>query len=467
MKRRVVYIILGLLVVAAVGGVFVWQSQSQGEAPEVSRSTTVERGDLSVAVSASGKIKPEQRVNLTFEAPDRVAEVLIEVADEVQIGDVLARLDTRSLELQVEQSQAALASAEAQLAQVKAGPRPGEIEQAEANLRAAEARLSAAAANRDQVKGGPTEAQIAAAEAQVAAANTERELAQDAYDDIKEDGTQKEQANYDLYTAKKKLTAAQAELDRLLAGADTEELRAANADVWAAAAQRDAAQAQLDLLLAGPTEEDIADAEAKVAQAQTALELTELSLERATLEAPFDGVVSEVNVKAGEMAPTGRPAIVLLDPKSFHITISVDEMDVAQLSEGQSAEVVPDAFPEVLITGAVESIAPIATLEGGVVAYDVVIALAPTEVPIRTDMTANTTIWVEELTDVLKIPTWVVRVDRDTGQTYVHRRAGQNIERVDVELGARYEGAVQVLAGLSEGDELVWLDQPALGFGAR
>lgn len=467
MKRRVVYIILGLLVVAAVGGVFVWQSQSKGEAPEISRSTTVERGDLSVAVSASGKIKPEERVNLAFEAPDRVTEVLVEVADEVKAGDVLARLDTRSLKLQVEQSKAALASAKAQLAQVKAGPRPGEIEQAEANLSAAEANLSAAAANRDQVKGGPTKAQIAAAEAQVAAANTERELAQDAYDDIKEDGTQKEQANYDLYTAKKKLTAAQAELERLLAGADVEELRAANADVWAASAQRDAAQAQLDLVLAGPTEEDIADAEAQVAQAQAALELAELSLERATLEAPFDGVVSEVNIKAGEMAPTGRPAIVLLDPKSFYITISVDEMDVAQLLEGQSAEVVPDAFPETLITGVVESIAPIATLEGGVVAYDVVIALTPTEAPIRTDMTANTTIWVKELTDVLKIPTWIVRVDRDTGQTYVHRRVGQQIERVDVELGVRSEGAVQVLDGLSEGDELVWLDQPAFDFGSR
>jgi len=84
MKRRAVYIILGLLVVAAVGGVFVWQSQSKGDEPEISRSTTVERGDLSVAVSASGKIKPEQRVNLAFEVPNRVAEVLVEVADEVK-----------------------------------------------------------------------------------------------------------------------------------------------------------------------------------------------------------------------------------------------------------------------------------------------------------------------------------------------------------------------------------------------
>jgi multidrug efflux pump subunit AcrA (membrane-fusion protein) len=65
---------------------------------------------------------------------------------------------------------------------------------------------------------------------------------------------------------------------------------------------------------------------------------------------------------------------------------------------------------------------------------------------------------VEELTDVLRIPTWAVRVDRDTGGTYVHRRTGDEIERVEVELGVRYEGVAQVLSGLSAGDEIVRLD---------
>ncbi|RLC85913.1 MAG: hypothetical protein DRI79_10740, partial [Chloroflexi bacterium] len=78
-----------------------------------------------------------------------------------------------------------------------------------------------------------------------------------------------------------------------------------------------------------------------------------------------------------------------------------------------------------------------------------------TDAPIRADMTANATIVVDELTDVLMIPTWVVHVDRDTGQTYVHRQAGDGIERVDVELGVRYEGRAQVLSGLSEGDVVI------------
>jgi multidrug efflux pump subunit AcrA (membrane-fusion protein) len=83
-------------------------------------------------------------------------------------------------------------------------------------------------------------------------------------------------------------------------------------------------------------------------------------------------------------------------------------------------------------------------------------------------MTANAAITVQELSDCLLIPTWVVRIDSDTGQTYVHRRVGDQFERVDVTLGARSEGVAQVLDGLSEGDALVRLPESSpFGFGGN
>jgi HlyD family secretion protein len=467
MKRTALYVILGAVVVLAVVGGFVWRSRSTAQLEEQEvRSAVVERGTMFVAVSASGSIEPQTRVGLAFEVPGQLAEVLVEVGDLVDVGDELARLETRQLALQVQQAQATLALAEAQLAQLQAGPRPAEVAAAEANLQAVQAQLSAAVANRDEIEGGVGAAQIASAEAQVASARLELEVAQDRYDTIAEEGTQKEQANYQLYTAKQAFAAAQAELDKLLAGADEDEVRAARAEVGAASAQRDAAQAQLDLLLAGTPEEQIADAEAQVAQAQAALELAELSLRQAVLRAPFDGIVAGVNISAGERASVGSPAVELLDTSGFRIVVSVDEIDVGRLSEGKTAQVTLDAFPDALITGTVESIASIPMLEGGVVYYDVAIELAPTDVPIRADMTANATIVVEELADVLTIPTWVVRVDRDAGQAYVHRKAGDEVERVDVVLGVRYEGVVQILDGLSEGDEIVWVPESTL-FGLR
>ena len=149
------------------------------------------------------------------------------------------------------------------------------------------------------------------------------------------------------------------------------------------------------------------------------------------------------------------------------MTVGVDEMDVGWLAVGQTAQVTLDALPDVEITGRVERIAPAATVDaGGVVYYDTIIELDPTDVAIRADMTANVTIVVEELTDVLMIPTWVVRVD-DAGQTYVNQQVGDEIVRVDAELGVRHGGFAQVLNGLSEGDEAIWVQESSFGFGPQ
>jgi multidrug efflux pump subunit AcrA (membrane-fusion protein) len=82
-------------------------------------------------------------------------------------------------------------------------------------------------------------------------------------------------------------------------------------------------------------------------------------------------------------------------------------------------------------------------------------------------MTANATVVVEELTDVLRIPTWVVRIDRETGQTYVERRTLDGTEQADIELGVRYEGMAHVLSGLEEGDVLVLRPDEAFDFENR
>jgi len=360
--------------------------------------------------------------------------------------------------------------------------------------------VSAAAANRDQLEDGADDAQVAAAEADLASAITQQKIADDRHEATMRcfsfslpagepvtlpDGTvitlterleetfcpalgvPEEQARYSLRAADAGLAAARLRLDELLAGPDAEQVRAARANVWSASAQRDAVQAQLDLLLEGATDEQVAAAEAGVEQARAALQQSELSLEQATLSAPFDGVVAAVNVTSGEIAST-LPAITLVDTSSFHVAVSVDEIDVGRLAEGQSADVTLDAFPDVVVPGVIERIAPAATLEGGVVYYDVVVELGRTDVAVRAGMTANASIVVDELADVLTIPTWVVRVDRSAGQTYVQRRtADGDVERVDVVLGVRREGVAQVLGGLAEGDEVVWVQDDPFDFEPR
>lgn len=491
MKRKTLYVIFGIVVIAAVAGGLIWRSRQQSAraARENLRSAVVERGDMLVTVSASGQIKPAKQANLSFEAGGQIAEVLIEVGDEVQAGDVLVRLDAERPILEADRAKANLAAAEAQLAKLRAGAQKEEVEANEANLRAADAQLGAAAAERDQVAAGPGQPQIAAAEAEVASALTEQKKAYDFHektmecftfkiskgDPIKELpngdvitatesiereicpllGVPEEQARYRLEAANEALEAARARLEEVKDGANQDQLRAAQANVASAASQRDAAQAQLDLLLEGATEEQITAAEGRVDQARASVRQAELAVEQTVLEAPFHAIVGTVHVSTGEQASVGLPAVTLVDASGFHVNVAVDELDVGRLKEGQTVRLTFDALPDARVTGTVQRIATAAGVDGGVVTYEVHIDLEPTDAPIRADMTTNATVIVEELTDVVKIPTWAVRVDRDTGHYYVNRRTGEDLERVDVRLGIRSEGVAQVLDGLAAGDEVV------------
>ena len=475
MKRFLGWLLVIVLLVVALGATFgrpwlseqpwmAWVPWPDDEPEGEIRQTTVQRGDLHVTISATGNIEPHAQVALGFDLGGRVTEVLVEVGDKVRAGDPLARLDDQILLLQVEQAEAALEGARAQLDLIVEGARPEQIAAAEANLRAVQAQAAAASANVASLEGGATYGQIAAAQAQVAAAELGYNVALIAHDSLMSGdraggAREKERARDDLTIAETALVAARAGYYAVVAGADDDLIRAAEAAFTSTLAQGDAAQAQFDLLRAGATEEQIASVEAQVAQAQVALDAAQLMLDRAVLVTPFDGIIAASNLSVDGLVSPGIPVISLLDTSTLHLSIGVDEMDVRLLEGGQEAQVTLDALPNVEIKGTVERIAPEATLESGVVIYDVLVQLEPTSVPLRVDMTANATIAVAELSDVITIPTWVVRTDRETGQTYVLRQRGEAVERVNVRLGVRANGTVQVLEGVEEGDSLVLVQE--------
>ena len=126
--------------------------------------------ELVPIVSITGKIVPAAWAALSAQAGGQVLEVLVEPGDAVAAGDVVVRLDPTDAQLVVQQAEAALAAAQAQLALLKAGPRPEEVAAAEALVSAAQAAVSQAAAQRDQLAAGAIEAEVAAAQAGLTAA---------------------------------------------------------------------------------------------------------------------------------------------------------------------------------------------------------------------------------------------------------------------------------------------------------
>jgi HlyD family secretion protein len=189
-----------------------------------------------------------------------------------------------------------------------------------------------------------------------------------------------------------------------------------------------------------------------VEQARTALDVAELRLERSELMAPFDGVVAVVNAKAGELASNLTPAVVLLDPGQFHLDVTVDEVDVAQLSIGQAVTITVDALPGLSLSGRVDRLAPTGTIVGGVVNYAARLTLDSTDASLRAGMSATAEVVVAEVRDVVLVPNWAIRRDRRTGQAYASLKVGDGLIEAPIETGLRGEAYTEVLGGVKEGD---------------
>jgi HlyD family secretion protein len=193
-----------LMIVAAV--VYFWQQQEVG--PEY-RTAMIEKGEVVATVAASGTLTPVVSVQVGSQVSGQLKEVLVDFNSEVKRGQVIARLDPQSFEHRVQQSQADVDAAQAQLAMQRAaiGVQRAQVAQAEVNL--AEARrmlerkqelmnkgfISAAERDTAQAAYDAQREQVKAAQAQVSVAQASAGNAQAI---VKQRQAALAQANVDL-----------------------------------------------------------------------------------------------------------------------------------------------------------------------------------------------------------------------------------------------------------------------------
>jgi multidrug efflux pump subunit AcrA (membrane-fusion protein) len=355
----------------------------------------------SAQIVASGEVVPSQETHLGFPVSGRVEAVAVNEGDRVEAGQVLIVLETDLLEAGVAQAEAALAAARAQVALLKAGPRPEAMAVAEAQVAAAQNSVAQAELQQTGPDLGATQAEIKAAQAQVAAAMADQLVAEEIHEltmtcvDVEMPsgeekticpalGPMEEGARYGMEAANQAQVAAQAQLDALLGGANAE-VRVVEAGVQAAAAQRDGAQAQLETVQAGASAEEIAAAEGAVSQAEAALQVARAGLDQATLRAPSKqkgseaapvaGTVTALEVGPGESVMPGQVALTLVDLSDLRVeTIDLSELDVARVAPGQRASIFVEPLG-VTVGGRVVRLASQADMIGGDVVYVVVLEL--------------------------------------------------------------------------------------------
>ena len=184
----------------------------------------------------------------------------------------------------------------------------------------------------------------------------------------------------------------------------------------------------------------------------------EARLAERRLQAPFAGVVAEVNSKLGEYmtpSPPGvamPPVIDLIDDHCLYVSAPIDEVDAARLKVGQSARVLLDAMPGRDFAATVTRIAPyVKELEKQARTVEVEAALTalPTDVPLLIGYSADLEVEVTRATDELRM---AASSRADDGS--VLRLEGDKLVRVLPRWGVENWNWIEVAEGLAAGDQL-------------
>ncbi len=176
-----------------------------------------------------------------------------------------------------------------------------------------------------------------------------------------------------VQAAEKRVEQAKVQLEQLLAPPGENNVAQSQAGIDAAVANR-------SRLYPDPTGSSQKRANASIEQAQSALELAKLNREYAELRAPFEGIVSDVNVDPGDPGMGARAYdIKVVDMENLLVEVDISDVDIAKIEVGQEAIAVAEALPGTEYEGEVIYIAPLADVVGNVRTFRVKVKLEETQ----------------------------------------------------------------------------------------
>jgi len=333
---------------------------------------------------AEGRIEPIRSAKIAFNTSGMVSEVLVQEGQPVKQGDALIRLGGES-DTNYAAAQLELVSAQQALDDLL-NSRDTDFALAEQNL--ANAKQAVDDAQKDVTKLDYRRASddlLDQTQAEIDLANQRVSLAEDAYKAVKNrpDGDKiKAQALLNLTNARLERDQKQATLDWYLGKPSELDAAKYRAALNLALAQETEAQRVYDLLKDGPDAEKLSLLEARLNTAKAGVAAF-------TVTAPFDGVVAEMNAKAGSSISAGEIAVSIADFSSWIVTTTdVTEIDVVKLTENQPVTVTLDAIPNAKLKGNILSVGQTFSQNQGDIVYKVTILLTDKDPAMRWGMTA-------------------------------------------------------------------------------
>ena len=310
-------------------------------------------------IIAEGKLKPEQAANLSFQARGMVQEVNVKIGDQVNKGDVLARLaNAREAEAQLASANLEMISAQQALNELM-DTSGAELAQVVIDLKEAGEVYDKAV---DYLKYLQDSKKVPQTDTRVFLIQTWKGYEYQ-YKTKNFKGPAPEdwiiEAENDLALKKANFEELQRTYDRMKEGADTD---------------------QLALL------------EARLENARAQAAAAESNLSNYVLTAPFDGVVADVAAEIGEQVGAESRAVSIVNTSSWVIeTTDITELEVVDVAIGQNVTFTADALSDVTMTGVVTEISQSSFVENGDVIYTVRIAANDIDPRLKWGMTVEVT----------------------------------------------------------------------------
>jgi HlyD family secretion protein len=185
--------------------------------------------------------------------------------------------------------------------------------------------------------------------------------------------------------------------------------------VWDLSNQKIPSQSDLDAAEAAfeRAKADEASARAAVSQALATLEANETDLSKTIIRSPINGIVLTRSIDPGQTVAASLAAPVLFtlaeDLTQMELHVDVDEADVSQVKEGQSATFTVDAYPDQTFPAKIRQVRYGAQTTEGVVTYETVLIVNNSMLLLRPGMTATADITVKNIEQALLVPNAVLR----------------------------------------------------------
>ena len=224
----------------------------------------------------------------------------------------------------------------------------------------------------------------------------------------------------------------------------------------------------LIVLTSDDLDDQIQSAQDSLRNAEISYENQTEQLENYTITAPITGTIVDKNYNAGETSESNQVLCTIYDLSHLTMTLSVDELDIANIAVGQSVTIVADAVEDTTYTGVVTKVSVAGTSSGSATTYPVTIRIDETD-GLLPGMSVDATIELASAENVLAIPsaalnrgnTVLVTADSPSAVngTLVESttEGGEDYYSVEVTIGVNGDDYIEITSGLQEGDTVAYI----------